>query len=292
MPMKEKYLSKRGKELNIEIPSDWEKVIKLLSDKPRTRAIIVGPIDSGKSTFANILFQSFSNQVYIMEVDPGQPTHGVPGTFNLIEKYGKGIYQYFFGELSPARNPADVLLGVNVLSRRAQTGSLIIDTSGFVNGELAIRLKLAKAVISKCDVAVVFESDYYDFQKFSYVFSSIGMSVFHLRIPDSAKKFSPEERRKRRDLIFKEYFKRAVDFEAEFSFEQVFGLSDISNTDLTNRYFAIEDKRLLCEAVGFITEAKLQSSKLLIKGKIVGKPSKYTHIKISSLVLDFKELTL
>jgi polynucleotide 5'-kinase involved in rRNA processing len=221
-----------------------------------------------------------------MELDPGQPTHGVPGTFNLVEKSGRRICQYFLGELSPARNPADVLLGVNVLSRRVQAGGLVIDTSGFVSGELAIRLKLAKAILSRCDAAVVFESDSYDFQKFSNIFSSVGMSVFHARIPDSVRKFSPEERRRRRELIFKEFFEGAVEFEAEFGLEQVFGLPVVSEENLSNRYFALEDRKLVCEAIGLIKQAEVRSSRIYLKGMIVGKPSRYTHIKISTLSLN------
>lgn len=284
--MKERYLSKQEKELKIEIPEDWEKTLKTLTERKNSAAILVGPVDSGKSTFASLLLERSPLNTLLLEADPGQPSFGIPALFSLVDSSGKILHQYFFGELSPVRNPADVLLGVHLLSKRAQGRNLIIDTSGFVAGELALRLKLAKAVLSKCNSAVIFKSEAYDYEKFSSLFTSSGITVFEVSVPERVIKYDFEQRRKRREEIFKRYFENASVYDFRVNISQIFGDFEWAEEELVNRLIGFEDKKMLCISAGLIKHVEIDRDSIFFKAACYKEPDKFSRIRISSLKIN------
>ena len=139
-----------------EIPPEWEELD--LSGLSGT-LMIVGPSDSGKTTFSRYLFKrlcTIYSRVAYLDGDPGQSTLGPPGTMTLaMAENGYDNFpprgrrwRGFVGSVSPVGHMLTVLTCAARLIKKAQEARaqvIIYDTTGLVEpGKGGISLKLAK----------------------------------------------------------------------------------------------------------------------------------------------------
>lgn len=273
--MKEKLFLPLQKKLDLELPSEWLDTFQKIAKENLKNVLVAGPPDSGKSTFSHLLSEYLMEDVFILGADPGQPIEGVPGTLSLLKKGEGVVYYYFVGDITPARNVIDMLLGTVILSRRAGKRDeryLVIDTSGLISYPLGFKLKLAKTKLNMVDVVVGLYRDEDSRKMVSDLLNYVSFAVkktFLLKASSEAKTFTREERARRREALFKSYFGGCSQFEFEVPLKKLdftpLGFKpDIS--ELENLLFSFDGKDLVSNGLGIVTALeRLSSNKLKIR---------------------------
>ena len=140
------------------VPPEWDEAVERLAEDPGT-VLVLGASDTGKSTFVRLLLQRLGARtgVGLVDTDVGQSTLGPPGCVALarLSPRRKTVElsrvqpeaMAFARTLSPGSDPLGFFLAVQRIARRAagfRLRHLVVDTTGFIQGDLAVELKLAK----------------------------------------------------------------------------------------------------------------------------------------------------
>ena len=142
----------------IDLPPGWEAAATSALAADGVILVLGGP-DCGKSTFCHYvlgLAQTAARQIAMIDGDLGQSHLGPPATLglNLYPPHNSddfGLFPdnlYFIGQTSPPGNMLELVVGLHRLTKLARGRGyrrIIVNTSGFINGPAAVRLKLAKA---------------------------------------------------------------------------------------------------------------------------------------------------
>lgn len=293
--MKEKSFLTLQKKLNLELPDEWLQLFEEIAEENYGNILVAGPPDSGKSTFSHLLAEYLTGNAFILEADPGQPTDGLPGTLSLWEKSKGTVYYFFIGDITPARNVIDVLLGTVVLSGKAGSKDeryLIIDTSGLISYPFGFKLKLAKAKLNEVDVVIGLYRDEISRKLVSELLRYVGFAVkktFLLSASTKTRTFTREERAKRREMLFKSYFNdcRLFEFEAnraQLDFTPLGFKPEV--LEIKNLLFSFEKKHLISEGFGIVTAVEqISNSKIRVRCLAREKHS-FFRLKFGSLKLN------
>ena len=142
----------------IDLPPEWEAAAAAALAADGVTLILGGP-DCGKSTFCRYvlgLAQKAEKPIAFIDGDLGQSHLGPPATLglNLYPPHhpdDTGLHPdtlYFIGQTSPPGRLLELVVGLRRLlesSRRRGCRRIIVNTSGFIGGPAALRLKMAKA---------------------------------------------------------------------------------------------------------------------------------------------------
>lgn len=142
----------------LEVLPEWEAAARLFLDLGGV-ALVLGAPDTGKSTLSRYLVYRAYRQgqrVALVDLDLGQSHLGPPATIGLglfpprrpgdEALFPEGIY--FIGQTSPVGAILEVVVGCRVLADLAGgqgATQVVVNTSGFVQGLAALRLKRAQA---------------------------------------------------------------------------------------------------------------------------------------------------
>ena len=201
------------------IPHSWrETTNKILSEKRRITALILGGIDSGKTGFCIYLANSALKadwKVAVIDCDLGQSDLGPPGTVDLsfVQKPFTDLFtlfpddSVFIGVTSPSGVIGEVLDAARKLKTEAlrkDVDLLIINTDGWVNGDNAVRYKVRLVDTVDPDYVIAIQiSDELD-----QIISSLkGRSVITVDSPTNIKKRDRETRRLLRGFAYKKHLK-------------------------------------------------------------------------------------
>lgn len=136
---------------------EWEADIARIVAKPGT-VVVLGGLDVGKTRFcaelANAALEAGLSTA-IVDTDVGQSEIGLPGTIGLgfVEKPIESIGEiephkvYFVGATSPTSHLVQFVVGAKKLTDLARACGaklIIVDTTGFIEGPIALRLKTHK----------------------------------------------------------------------------------------------------------------------------------------------------
>jgi polynucleotide 5'-hydroxyl-kinase GRC3/NOL9 len=140
----------------IEVPDDW-RALSARIDAEGGVALLLGASDSGKTTLARWLMRTLAaagRRVALVDGDIGQSTVGPPGTAGLAfaapaqnESVLAPVALRFVGAVSPAGQNLPLAVGLKRLADKASAMGaevLLVDTTGFVIGPSARRLKFHK----------------------------------------------------------------------------------------------------------------------------------------------------
>jgi polynucleotide 5'-hydroxyl-kinase GRC3/NOL9 len=202
-----------------EIPGDWMDLIEAIHRKKGV-ALILGASDTGKSTLAHLLVAQLcrmGNAVALVDGDIGQSVLGPPTTIALalfdsppqhLEDV-QAITSYFVGSTSPRGHMLEMLVGIKRIVDRAirlEPGIIIIDTTGFVDGEIAWELKFQKVDLVKPShlVALQRRREIEGLLK-PHQFRP-DMAIYRLKTSEEVRTKSPEQRRSNRARKFAAYF--------------------------------------------------------------------------------------
>jgi len=134
-------------------PILWKKVINEIIEQGRKKILILGGIDTGKSTFCLLLANSilkFGIQSAIIDADIGQSDLGPPTTLGLglVNEYIKNLSSasiinlFFVGHITPYKVTNKVILGIKMLCNCLKLHPFtIINTDGWIKDNEAIAYK-------------------------------------------------------------------------------------------------------------------------------------------------------
>lgn len=141
-------------------PPPWQPGLDALRALPDgAAALLVGATDRGKTTFAALAAQMLARdggRIAVVDADIGQSEIGPPGTVGVAWADAnqtrlhelKVAARFWVGAWAPAGVAMEHVVATGLATawaRRAGAQRLLIDTTGFVTGPAARRLKVAKA---------------------------------------------------------------------------------------------------------------------------------------------------
>jgi len=203
-----------------ENPGYWMDLIEAI-DRRKGRVLILGASDTGKSTLAHFLVTylcQVGNVVALIDGDIGQSVLGPPTTigFALFESAPQqlegvqAMASYFVGSTSPRGHMLEMLVGIKRIVDRAaqlQPEIIVIDTTGFVAGEVAWELKFQKVDLLK-------PAHLIGLQRRREIEGLLrphqfrpDMTIHRLKTPEKVRTKSPEQRRSNRSRKFAAYFR-------------------------------------------------------------------------------------
>ena len=151
--------------INNPIPSWWEDLLDKILDKI---TIFIGRTDSGKSS--SILYLSNKallrgEKVSVVDSDVGQSDLGPPGVISSANlkapvyqmKCLEPDFMYFVGDKSPRGHLLQMCLGIREALRNVDGKTVLINTTGFVDGAAARILKRAKVELVEPDIVILIE---------------------------------------------------------------------------------------------------------------------------------------
>lgn len=151
--------------INNPIPEWWEGILDKLFDKS---VVFIGRTDSGKSSsilyLSNKLLSS-GERISLVDCDIGQSDLGPPGVISSVNlehqvyqiKMLEPEFMYFLGDKSPRGHLLQMLMGVQEVIRNVRERTVLINTTGFVDGSAARILKRCKLEALNPDLTVFIE---------------------------------------------------------------------------------------------------------------------------------------
>jgi len=203
------------------IPVSWEKAAdEVLSREKPVTAMVMGGIDSGKTSFcaylANRALKERRN-VTIVDADLGQSDVGPPSTIGscrltkpIIDPFEMGAESVFFiGVTSPSGAVSKVIEGIAGMKEKALkrgVGVLIINTDGWIEGEDAVRYKVALTKQIKPNLLIGIQEQ----SELTFLLGAL-TETQNLVVESSpaVRKRDREERKLLRELGYKKYLKGA-----------------------------------------------------------------------------------
>ena len=143
---------------DIHVPPEWEAAVAQVLATEGVILVLGGP-DAGKSTFCRLALEralAAHQALAFIDGDLGQSHLGPPGTLGLnlypprrLDDCGlQPDALSFIGQTSPPGKMLELVVGLTRLARVARDRGrrkIVVNTSGFITGSPARRLKLAKA---------------------------------------------------------------------------------------------------------------------------------------------------
>jgi polynucleotide 5'-hydroxyl-kinase GRC3/NOL9 len=182
--------------------------------------LVIGETDTGKTSFttflaASLLERGFS--VAVVDADLGQSDIGPPTTVGLgrlrlpLERLGDAdvVGLYFVGATSPQGHLLPTVLGSRMMTEKARRlgfDRVIVDTSGFVQGEMGRLLKQHKIDLVDPDIVLCLQRN----GECEHILRpyDAGARPAIVRLPSSGatRRRSQEERRQHRERSLQAYF--------------------------------------------------------------------------------------
>jgi polynucleotide 5'-hydroxyl-kinase GRC3/NOL9 len=209
------------KEVEGTVPNIWnETVEKLLSlDKP-VSVVVMGGVDSGKTSFCTFIANAAVKEKLrtgVIDADLGQSDVGPPSTvgFNYIVEPVKDLFEInaqdvvFVGSTSPSGTINKIIEGLSYLRTRVLDSGvdfLVINTDGWVEGEEAVayKIKLVETLVPSAVVGLEREKEL-----MPILDSLRDTQIIVVNSPQLIQPRSREKRKLLRELGYKKYMKKA-----------------------------------------------------------------------------------
>jgi polynucleotide 5'-hydroxyl-kinase GRC3/NOL9 len=155
-------------------PDGWgEAVSRIIALPPGSTALILGGTDTGKTTFAARVARELSEdseRIAVVDADIGQSEIAPPGTVGVAwarpsaERLSelKPAGTFFVGTFSASTLPlehATATLEAVRHARQRHAERILVDTTGYITGPTARRLKAAKAALIRPELILAFGAD-------------------------------------------------------------------------------------------------------------------------------------
>ncbi|HKZ93414.1 MAG TPA: Clp1/GlmU family protein [Candidatus Bathyarchaeia archaeon] len=205
------------------IPKSWEAAVQtVLTDKNKPLiAMIVGAIDVGKTSFCAYLTNMALREkwrVTIVDADLGQADVGPPSTIGscritkpIRDPFDIGAEDIcFIGVTSPSSAVNEVVDGIGRMTEKALKRGvdlLIVNTDGWVEGEDAVRYKLALAKRIRPSILIGLQEQ----NELTFLLGALTeIKTIAVESSPSIRKRDREERKLLRELGYKKYLKGAA----------------------------------------------------------------------------------
>lgn len=197
------------------IPNSWKEIVKRIQKENYERIIVIGDVDSGKSTICTFLANSFLKsglETKLIDADIGQSDIGPPTTIGLghMNCYINGLSfvkvtrLFFIGDTTPNQVIDKVILGIKKISDYVESSKLplIINTDGWIIGPEAINYK-RKILNTTSPDLILGIGEVNNFEK---IIQNDEKGIFNfLHSSNYVKKRSKDERRNLREYGYRKY---------------------------------------------------------------------------------------
>ncbi len=240
------------------IPPSWEEVAEEVARTRPRLTIVMGGVDSGKTTFCTYLANKLveiAKPIAIIDGDIGQANIGAPATIGLglIEKHLTDLFAveaeelYFVGAISPGGALAQVLRGLSHMVKISKGKLTIVNTDGWIQGSDAKEYKLSIVRLFKPDVVVGLQRE----DELEPVLQEIEdeCKVLRTEAPKTIRRRSRAERRLHRERGYRKFL--ADSKLRRFSVEEVeivgnlFGFEKMMTPNEVQRYSETLRQRIL-----------------------------------------------
>ncbi|MBW1916955.1 MAG: hypothetical protein JRI57_02880 [Deltaproteobacteria bacterium] len=206
---------------DLDLPSAWEQAAQqFLATAGLT--LVLGGTDSGKSTLCRYLvYRAYvaGRRVALIDCDLGQSLLGPPATLGLglyppRHPGGDGLFPeaiYFIGQTSPAGQVLEVVVGTRWLADQARdqkVSHLVVNTSGYIQGPAAQRLKWAQIELLGPKLILALTKSQ-ELEPILIPLARRQAPVLRLPLSHRAEAKSFEYRRQYREERFRRYFRGA-----------------------------------------------------------------------------------
>ncbi len=216
------------------IPAEWDelaaRILKEHSEGNLYKIMVLGEVDTGKTFFSTYLANRLNEsleKVAILDCDSGQSDIGAPGTFGMLVLAEPTIFltdlepthMYMIGAHSPGLHFTPALTGVIEMLRKAkkEADALIIDTTGWVQGDGGRAIKKAKLDMVQPDMVVLMQKG----TELEHLVKHLsGEKIVRLPVSKKAAATSQMDRKALREMVSRRYFNNSKVF--EIPFKQVF----------------------------------------------------------------------
>lgn len=187
----------------------WDGLLDRLSG--RTVLVIGGP-GTGKTRLSEYLVRRLTGEAGLvghLSADMGQPAVGVPTCLGLAltESQTEPTALWFIGDVSPRGNLLPTVVGTGRLAQRARAEgaqTVVIDTTGLVDGPLGRLLKYHKALAAGVDRVVAIQRGC-ELEPTLALLDRICPVIYRLQPVHQAENRSPLERKAYREARFREH---------------------------------------------------------------------------------------
>jgi len=210
--------------LEAVIPAEWTMAAEsiLSQDSRPLSCMILGDVDSGKTAFGTYIANyavSKGLKVGVIDKDPGQTEISVPTTIGLsiVERpmhsleNAKAVSVRFVGSVSPSNIVQRVVAATKELfdeALRRGCDLIIINTSGWVNSRRARELKYnVITTIHPSHLVLIQRTN--EVEHLVKPFEKSDIKIIRVQPSPAVKPKTKEERKARRESIFKNYFANA-----------------------------------------------------------------------------------
>ena len=212
------------------IPAEWDELADKIASEKKSgslyKILVLGEVDTGKTFFSTYLANRLLSKVgktAILDCDTGQSDIGCPGTFGMLLLAKPAIFltelepthMYLLGAHSPGLHFVPALTGLVEMLRKAEkeADALIIDTTGWVQGDGGRAIKKAKLDIVQPDKIVLMQRG---IELEHLVRHLPAEKIVRLPVSKKASSTSQMDRKELRELVSRRYFADAKVFEIPF----------------------------------------------------------------------------
>ena len=277
-------------------PQAFRSLLKALTDQGGV-FFLLGRSDVGKSTLVENLVRLVTARgqtVAVLDADLGQSTYGLPTTLNLVS-FSPGIEspepeiiaRVFVGATSPVGHLLQTAVGCRRLLDRALglgVRSIVIDTTGFVEGPLGLEFKLQKIdLLCPTHILALAREDELEPILRACV-QRRDMTVHRLPVAAAARPRSPEERRTNRQERYRHYFTDLTRYHFHSDDVAVWGrLPHRSSSDLTGLLVGLNDGQGFCVGVGLFHGRTVRTVEVLLPAMAV---QQVRFLRFGSIAID------
>jgi len=254
------------------IPSSWMEIAQTVLEVPKSRIVVIGNVDSGKSAFCTMLANLAVNSgigIAVLDADLGQSDIGPPSTIGLgrasthvltLSEVPPDLL-YFVGYISPAPVTDKVLYGIGqLLNHTKGPDSVVMNTDGWVVDDEAIVYKKRLIDSVKPDFVVgIGEAN-----QVNPILELTKCTSFQISSPNRILKRSKEQRREIREFGYRKYLANAkvtrvdvVRSQISYSDGRAIKPEDI-NPSLVNSLVGVLDENGWLIGIGVISQVDLQ----------------------------------
>ncbi|MGH7965452.1 MAG: Clp1/GlmU family protein [Candidatus Binatia bacterium] len=259
--------------------------------------LVLGHTDVGKSTLVQRLVRLVTARgeaVAVLDTDLGQSTFGLPTTLNLVRfspevepPIPERIASVFVGAVSPIGHLLQTLVGCRRLLDRAQklgVHTILIDTTGLVEGPLAVEFKLQKIDLLRPNHLLALSRRDELEPILRPCARRADMVIHRLPVAEAARERSPEERRANRQDKYRDYFTGLARHRFGLNKVGVWGrLPQRSSGDVPGLLVSLNDGEGFCLGVGQLQQHTLREVTVLAPLTTV---SKVKLLRFGSIAVD------
>jgi polynucleotide 5'-hydroxyl-kinase GRC3/NOL9 len=253
------------------IPPEW---INFPYQQLKGVIMIVGAVDTGKSTLARYLYERLSSHhsIAFLDGDPGQSTLGPPGTLTLrlgrpaeTEFPPRGeSFRWFIGSSSPRRHMLPLIVGAErcvLAAINAGAETIIYDTTGLIEPrDGGVELKMAKINLLQPQTVIAISRGE-ELNPLLHPLRRSGRTqLLELRAAQFVQARDREMRQRHRRRQFQRYFRQGKIITVDWAHYGVFPRPEFSQ----GQVLALEDAQGFTRGLGLVTECSPASRRLSI----------------------------